>query len=207
LERSQQAGGGEMTLFEVSYVALWIIVVVLGIAVYALYYHFGEMYLTSAEGRASQGPRVGERLRSVHANPLDGPTIELPRPSQRTILLFTAPACAVCSALFAELAALSDSGFLQDVLVVTSGSTDDAMKWQSILPLTRIVIDSRASLRARYGIGVTPFGVATDASGHVRTRGVVSNADNLRGLIVQARIDEQSIVTPLRAGDPGFAAS
>ena len=41
------------------------------------------------------------------------------------------------------------------------------------------------------GIGVTPFGVAADMGGVVRTRGVVSTADNLRGLVKQARIDEQ----------------
>ena len=46
-----------MSLFEFTYIALWLLVVVLAVGVYALYYHFGEMYLTSPEGRATKDLR------------------------------------------------------------------------------------------------------------------------------------------------------
>jgi hypothetical protein len=183
-----------VSLFEVTYIALWVLVIVLAVGVYALYYHFGEMYLTSPEGRATQGPKVGERLNSAHATSLEGPTLELPRTSRRTVLVFTAPDCAVCRELLDDLVADGDPDILDDVIVVASGATADAEKWLGVIPATRIVIDPRAGLRARYGIGLTPFGVAADMAGVVRTRGVVSTASNLRGLVKQARIDEQSSI-------------
>jgi hypothetical protein len=183
-----------MSLFELSYVALWALVVVLALAVYALYHHFGQMYLTSPEGRATQGPPVGKRLQTAHGTPLEGPTLVLPQQSQRTVLLFTEPDCAVCRQVLDDLDSDGDTEILEDVVVVSSGTAADAGKWLSILPATRILMDPRAGLRSRYGIGVTPFGVATDAEGVVRTRGVVSNGSNLRGLIMQARIDERAAI-------------
>ena len=42
-----------------SYIALWILVAVLSVAVFALYHHFGQMYLNSREGRETQGPDLG----------------------------------------------------------------------------------------------------------------------------------------------------
>lgn len=197
-----------MSLFEVSYVALWLLVVVLAVGLYALYYHFGEMYLTSPEGRANQGPEIGEPLRAARGTPLEGPTLELPLASQRTVLLFTAQDCAVCRELFNELADANDDEILQDIVVVASGSTSEAEKWASIVPRGRVIVDPRAGLRSRYGIGLTPFGVAADASGLVRTRGVVSNASNLRGLVVQARIDEQQtlVAAGAHSTDPNLVA-
>jgi hypothetical protein len=183
-----------MSLFELSYVALWILAVVLALAVYALYHHFGQLYLTSPEGRATQGPPIGKRLQTSHVAPLEGPTVVLPQRAQRTVLLFTEPDCAVCRQLLDDLDSNRDSEILEGLIVVSSGTTADVGKWLRILPATQILMDSRAGLRSRYGIGVTPFGVATDAEGVVRTRGVVSTSSNLRGLVMQARIDEQAAI-------------
>lgn len=178
-----------MTLFEVSYIVLWALVLVMGVAIYALYYHFGEMYLSSREGRATQGPAVGEQLRAVQARPLEGSTLEFPRKDRRTVLLFSAPSCTVCNSLLGDLAADGVTDILDDLIAVSSGTREEAEKWLSVLPSTQIVIDPHAGIRARYGIGVTPFAVAVDDAGRVRMRGVVSNASNVRELAMQARTE------------------
>ena len=41
----------------VSYAALWALVLAIAVGLLALYRHFGEMYLTSREGRVTQDPR------------------------------------------------------------------------------------------------------------------------------------------------------
>jgi hypothetical protein len=53
---------------------------------------------------------------------------------------------------------------------------------------------------------LTPFGVAVDSTGVVRTRGVVSTVSNLRGLVMQARLDEPtSIEGATAASSPNLA--
>lgn len=74
--------------FWVTYVALWLLVIVLAAAVFFLYRHLGLMLLNSREGRAAQGPELYERLPSVRVNDINGTMVQLGQSSSRPLFIF-----------------------------------------------------------------------------------------------------------------------
>jgi hypothetical protein len=61
-----------MTIFAASYVALWLVTAVLGVAVFSLYRYHGTHLLTTSKGRVLQGPPIGERSKALSARSLNG---------------------------------------------------------------------------------------------------------------------------------------
>lgn len=67
-------------LFWVTYGALWVLVVTLAAAIFFLYRYHGRMLLASQEGRAAQGPPLGESLPDLPLRDLTKATIRLAQP-------------------------------------------------------------------------------------------------------------------------------
>jgi len=86
-------------LLVVSNIVLWMLVILEALALFALYQHFGEMYLTTREGRQSQGPSVGSPLKRVDATDISGVARGLPTQSRPAFLLFASTSCPLCERL------------------------------------------------------------------------------------------------------------
>lgn len=169
-----------MTLFVVSYIALWCLVVVLAIAMLALYQHFGEMYLNSREGRHAQGPEVGAPFRSRSVASLDGSNLALPILGAPSLILFMSTHCKVCGRLRDDISSFALNNPEISVIVICAGQLPQVQNWSDPLDAAvRVVPDADFRLAAAYGIGVTPFLVNVDAQGRVVGRGIVNDRDGL----------------------------
>jgi hypothetical protein len=169
--------------FIVSYVCLWILVVLMFVGMVALYRHFGHMYLGSPQGRETQGPAIGRELRIKNFRGLDG--AQLGASGRRAVLVFTSFTCPLCVQLkadFPRLARLLDSDV--DVFVVCAGREDQVRRWADDVPRAfHVVADRSFGITSKLSIGVTPFAVAADRNCVVRAKGVVNDSEGVLALV------------------------
>jgi len=168
-------------LVMVSYVALWVLVAVMAVAVLALYNHFGRMYLSSREVRGTQGPAVGSRLAAFRAAALDESDVAVP--SGRPLLLLLASTdCPECGRLLDPVQRLAEQRAGEvDVVVVCGGRRTEVTEWaRGLRSPVRVIIDYNFRRAAAMGVGITPFVVAVDAAGVVVARGLVNGEDGIR---------------------------
>ena len=162
-----------------SYAVLWALVLVLSVAVFALYHHFGKMYLGSREGRQSQGPEQGKRLAHVAARTVRGDPIDLPLADEAAVVLFADTTCKLCTSLRPDMRRFADASDDVRLLVVCGGDTEEAIaKWAAeIAEEVPVVLDVRQKLTTRYAVGITPFMVAVGDDGVVQSKGLVNDYD------------------------------
>lgn len=174
-------------IFWTSYALLWALVAVLVVAVFALYHHFGQMYVNSDEGRANQGPENGKPYRPVQAETLDGTTIALPLFQRPFLAIFTSPDCQLCAAMRDALVTVAQQHPGTGVVVFCAGRPQVVRAWAGPLAdVAMVVADPKDRIAAMYGIDATPFGIAIDANGIVRARGIVNDLQGLEGLVYEA---------------------
>jgi AhpC/TSA family len=162
-----------------SYAVLWALVLVLSVAVFALYHHFGKMYLGSREGRQSQGPEQGKRLAHVAARTIRGDSIELPLADEAAVVLFADTTCKLCDSLRPDMRRFAEASDDVRLLVVCGGDSEEAIaKWAAeIREEVPVVLDVRQKLTTRYAVGITPFMVAVGDDGVVQAKGLVNDYD------------------------------
>lgn len=163
-----------------SYVALWVLVLVMAAAILALFHHFGTMYLSSREGRATQGPAIESRLAPFEATALDGTAVVVPS-GRPALLLLASTDCPECGKLIAPLQRLAEIRFGElDVVVLCGGRRMGVAEWAGALGSpVRVVADRNFRRAAAMGVGITPFVVGVDGQGFVRARGLVNGAEGL----------------------------
>jgi hypothetical protein len=154
------------------------------------------MYLSSREGRATQGPAVGSRVAPFTVTALDGGALSLPsgRPS---LLLLASTDCPECGRLEAPLRALADARASElDVIVLCGGRGAAVAEWARPMlgSPVRVVADKNFQRAAALGVGITPFVVGVDGDGVVRARGLVNGADGL-GWAVDDLLDASRAAT------------
>jgi methylamine dehydrogenase accessory protein MauD len=175
------------SLVAASYVALWILVLVEAVAIFALYHHFGEMYLSSREGRAQQGPELGSSLQPRELVDLQGSAVRLPSAAAPALLLFASTTCRPCQKLRPELRELAARRGSLEALVVCAGEQDEVRRWSAELDgRVRVVADRSGRLALDYGIALTPFCVAVDRFGTVRAKGIVNDGAGLERMADEA---------------------
>jgi hypothetical protein len=172
-----------------SYVALWVLVVVLAVALLALYNHFGQMYLTSHRGREEQGPKVGAVLDPFRAADLQGRAVSVPSGRPALVVLASVD-CPECRRLRGPLQALAaDLAADLDVVVLCNGQRSQVAEWASAMDGPVHVIQDKNYRRASaMGVGITPFAVGVDGDGVVQARGLLNGRDGL-ALAVEALLD------------------
>jgi methylamine dehydrogenase accessory protein MauD len=191
-----------------SYVALWLLVLVLAAGFLGLYHHFGQMYMNSREGRADHGPEIDSRLRPLQATALDGAQIRIPVPGRATLVVVSDTGCPLCQKLqpaLSEVATEFEDGL--SVVVLCSGRGDDVADWaRPLSPAVRLVADRHGKLGSALGVGMTPFVIASDRSGIVRGRGLVNDVAGLREAAADALgLDRAVVARPTDLVDVGAA--
>lgn len=167
-------------VFWVSYVILWILVVTLTAALYSLYYHFGQMYLNSREGRQEQGPAIGEPLPGIKAIDYGGRQLQLPDRETGAVLLFVSESCKLCQELRAEFA--TGTRLDQSIYVFADGARSFQQAWMSALNASHdstVVPDTRGGIATALGIDSTPFCVVVDDVGISRSKGNVNKVGDI----------------------------
>jgi hypothetical protein len=163
---------------QVSYVVLWVLVVVLVVAVIALYHHFGQMYLGTPEGRQQQGPQVGTVLEPQRARDLSGRQWLIPA-EDAGLLLFMSTDCAICVSVMEQLPMfLERAGTLPTI--VLAGERARVAAWAARVDgEVPVVFDRNHRLAARLKIAMTPFLVGIGPGREVLFRGLFNDIDGL----------------------------
>jgi hypothetical protein len=180
--------------FLASYIALWVLVAVLAVALLALYNHFGQMYMSSREGRAAHGPAEGSALAPAEARDVLGTPVTIPVPGRDTLMVFTTTQCELCDELKPGLNRLARAHPECAVLVICGGEREPVERWGRDLPDPVLVPDRTSHIAARYGIGLLPFLVMTSETGVVVTRGIVNSEQDLELALAIGRGDETDVV-------------
>lgn len=176
------------TLLVVNIIALWVLVIALLIAVGALYHHFGQMYVTSREGRANSGPVVGSLARDAELIDLYGRTIVLPS-DRPTVLIFVSTQCNICKRVREGLGDLATNFPAVDIVIMCEGKRDAVAAWiDDKNDLATVVADPHGRVRDKYDVDVIPFCVAIGADGLVRSRGIVNGYDGLSAAAEDAQM-------------------
>lgn len=166
-------------LLVVSTYVVWALLVLVLLALFALYRHFGQLYVNSTTAKLAQGPDIGSSLLSVGGADVLGNEFELPT-SKVTLLLFADTRCDLCASIRDGLRALEPRRDLVDIFVLCGGAPRDVLAWCRRTPsFVRVVHDRKGSLANRFAVNGTPFAVGATADGVVRWKGIVNTAEAL----------------------------
>lgn len=145
-----------------SYVALWVAVVVLGVAVLALLRQIGVLHARLAP--------LGTHFAG------EGPPMDAPAPAigvdygavSHTLVAFTSPTCVVCRELKPSLDAL-------------------ARQYRE-LRVHAVDIERQPAVFDAFAVRSTPYVVVVDRDGLVRGRGVANSLEQIEELLREARL-------------------
>jgi thioredoxin-related protein len=169
-----------MSPFLITYVLLWVLVAALSVGVFALYHHFGQMYLNSREGRAGQGPEVNTVVPALSGTDLHGEEVAIPPPNQPSLLVFVTTNCRLCSDLLEDVRNFAEQrDDLQTVVIYGDPPSRVAARVNGLGSVATVISDPKRSISARYRIQAAPFLVAVDSEGVVQTKGIINNRDGL----------------------------
>jgi thiol-disulfide isomerase/thioredoxin len=159
----------------VSYIVLWVLMLALAVSVFALYHHFGQLYLNSREGRDQQGPANDKPLRRTTMRDVFGRSLGLPGVGLPNLIVFMSTSCPLCNELRPDLERFASVHDEVDTIIVCGGERDSVEEWAGTLNnLARVIPDPGQRIAARYRIGVLPFYVGVDEEGIVQAKGIVN---------------------------------
>lgn len=179
------------TLFYVSYVALWILLLALALLVLLLYRHFGLMALGTVEGVQRDGLAIGDEAPALSGVTSDGKNAQWSPLHGPKLLLFGAPGCGPCAKILPYFNALQRLHRDLDMTVVVAGPADNAGALVAKYELTSSCIaDDGSDAFGRFRVRVSPFGFVVGADGRVRSKGLCSDAVRLRDLLISGGLDD-----------------
>jgi len=119
-----------MSAFQVSYIVLWLLLLVMGILVLLLYRHFGLVSMGTLEGVQRDGVPVGEQAPPVPGISADGEPVTWRPGPEPALLIFASPECEPCQAVLPHVRRLAMTVPRQalQVVAVTEGRDDDARR-------------------------------------------------------------------------------
>lgn len=149
-----------------SYLALWVAVIVLGVAVVALLRQIGVLHARLAPMGAhfaGEGPELDSRAPQVGIDYSAG---------LLTVVAFTSPSCVVCRELKPSIAALARQ--YRELRVETLDS------------------ERQPAVFDAFSVRSTPYVVVVDREGVVRGRGVANSLEQIEELVRAARLPREA---------------
>lgn len=183
----------ENFLILISYIVLWVIVVILGILMAATLRHLGVMF--EALDPLIQFRRSGFRLRPEEPLPQaeltdsSGSAVELEQPDDSSLmLLLVDQGCTACADALSTLSNADAAHWHEKwmpVIVVRSEPQDVSgiIGSYNIHEGVRILFDVRGTASKAWGITATPFAIAVDSARLVRRTYPVISGNQIRKIL------------------------
>jgi methylamine dehydrogenase accessory protein MauD len=175
----------------VSYVALWLVVLLLGFLLLGALRALGLQGWRLEQLEATTPSRVG---RSGLKPGAVAPDFTLPDAAggevalsdfagRRVLLVFTQSGCGPCNRVMPELNRLQAAGRLQ-VLVVNNGEPEETRAWAAgARARFPIAVQDRYSLSRRFEVFATPFAFLIDEKGVITSKGIVNNRQHINYIL------------------------
>lgn len=182
----------------VAVVVLWILVIALVVAVFALARQIGVLYERVAPMGAlmmDEGPKVGDLAPVFNLATLAGPRVQVGAPgTHSTLVFFVSPTCPVCKKLLpiVKSIAAAEAGWLR-VVFASDGEAQAhvAMRRRAALEAFPYVLSSELGMAFR--VGKLPYAVLLDEAGRVRAKGLVNSREQLESLFTAKELNVASV--------------
>lgn len=184
-----------------SYIALWVLVVVLCFVVVALARQIGTLHLRLGPRGAlemdDEGPALGEGRPPEVATDLGGNHVTIGGGDASQLLLFVSPGCMVCEQVMPSIGAVAEVARMQPLVVTDMDAEETRLQFRH-KRVTAPVVASVETFQS-YEVPGTPYVVVLDDNGVVQAKGTVNNLEQMEGLIDTARRRERDATQERRA--------
>lgn len=183
----------------VSYLALWIVVIFLLLAMFALVRQVGLLHRRIGPAAArmeNEGPEIGELAPELNTLDLQGREVSLgSHRGKQTLLVFISTTCPACEELAPSLRSVwkSERKSLEVLLVTLGGDDMTNRDFVARHKLGNVPFVVSEGLALQYRVFSPPYGVLIDENRVVRAKGVVNHLEHLESLIHAARSGYPSI--------------
>ena len=173
----------------ISNIVLWILVLVLAIAVFALARQVGVLYERIAPAgalMANNGLKVGELAPVFDLHTLKGNALQIGGERSdglSTLLFFLSPTCPVCKNLIPVLDAMkkSEADWL-DIVFASDGDEEEHRAWIEKAKLGDWPYVLSPQLGMTMQVAKLPFAALIDEKGVLRGRGLVNSREHIESL-------------------------
>lgn len=168
-------------------VVLWLVVIALVVAVFALARQVGVLFERVAPMGAlvnDTGPKVGEASPGFALADLSGAPVAIGGAKGRsTLVFFLSPTCPVCKKLLPVLLSVrqAERSWL-DVVLASDGAPEPHHRFVESAGLAGVPYVLSRDLGIAYRVAKLPFAVLLDGEGIVRGKGLVNNREQLESL-------------------------
>ncbi|MFT6047375.1 MAG: methylamine dehydrogenase accessory protein MauD [Arenicella sp.] len=178
-----------MSLLLISNIILWILILLMGVVIFALTRQIGVLFERVAPAGAlamNQNLEVGEVAPNLSLPTVNDGLIEVGTSIEKgksQLLFFASPDCPVCKTLLPALksAAKTESDWLE-VVVASDGNSQDHkgfIEKQGLQAFPYIVSEV---LGKTYGVAKLPYAVLIDEEGRIASLGIVNSREHLESL-------------------------
>lgn len=176
-----------MTSLMISNAILWVLLLGVIIALWALARQVGILYERVAPMGAlitDAGPKLGEAAPKFELPALNGAAIAIggQRPLSQ-LLFFLSPTCPVCKKLLPILksASQAEKEWLQ-VVLASDGDATQHLAFYRDAKLTEFPYVLSSDLGMTYRVSRLPYAVLIDEAGAIRAKGMINNREQLESL-------------------------
>ena len=182
----------------VTVLVLWLVVIALVVAVFALARQIGVLYERVAPMGAlmmDEGPKVGDLSPMFNLTTLSGARVQVGAPgAHSTLVFFVSPTCPVCKKLLPVLrsSAKVESTWLR-VLLASDGDEAKQRAFYEKAELSDFPYVLSSDLGMAFRVGKLPFAVLIDELGKVRAKGLINSREQLESLFTAKDLGVESI--------------
>ena len=176
-----------MNALLVSNVVLWLVVLALLVAVWALARQIGVLYERIAPMGAlvtDAGPRLGEAAPQLQVPTRTGETLSRGgRASVSTLLFFLSPTCPVCKKLLPAIQSVAKAeGQGLRVVLASDGNMPEHLAFWKEAGLGAFPYVLSNELGMQYRVSRLPFAALIDEQGILRAKGMINSREHLDSL-------------------------
>jgi methylamine dehydrogenase accessory protein MauD len=173
----------------ISQILLWIVVILQGIAIFALARQIGVLHERVAPAGAlinSAGPGVGEQSPRLEVHALGGNAVTVGAslaPGRALLMLFVSSTCPICKKLIPIAKNFAKSERL-DVLFVGDADVAEQRKLIAQFELDEHAFVNGPAVGMAYRVDKLPYAVLLDDAGRIAAKGLVNSREHFESLIV-----------------------
>lgn len=171
----------------VAFGLLWVLVIALAIAVFALARQVGILFERIAPMGAlitDSGPNVGEKIARFDLTALDGRAVTIGAAGARSqLVFFLSPTCPVCKKLLPILSsvATAENAWL-DIVLASDGEVAEHQAFVRQRRLEKFPYLLSRELGMAFRVSRLPYAALIDGAGVVRAKGLINNREQLESL-------------------------
>jgi methylamine dehydrogenase accessory protein MauD len=187
-----------MTSIAVSNALLWVLMLAVIVALWALARQVGILYERVAPMGAlitDAGPKLGDTAPTFMLPTLGGQTVTIGGVRERSqLVFFVSPTCPVCKKLLPILksASVAERDWL-DVVVASDGESTEHLPFYQEHKLAQFPYVLSPDLGMAYRVSRLPYAVLTDERGVIRAKGLINSREHLESLFNAKEIGVASV--------------